>query len=604
MMKTRFFWLSALVLILTSFIIQYGPHPAAAATFINHNLMDDVIFDRWNTFSNASAIDTFLNQFPNSCISSNKGFKAPEPIGYSPTGPSDTGGFSYGSDVTAGTIIYDAAKTYGLNPQVILTTLQKEQGYVIGPGTYSCASPTSPTARLGYTGAMGYACPDGGTTYNYGGFELYSINGTAVTSVTGTCVDSSHVAGFSRQVIVAAWQLKFNQQRSLGNTGWNIQLTDFPHSGNIWDNSDDPTSTYNGPMTSGTYARVDGGPTTPYDGYTTIDGSSVHMDTGATAALYYYTPHFAGNQSFENLFQNSISDGYLGFGSPYSHCIFPTDGSGGAYRLFQPSSGQTFLTTSPSEVCTVSGKMGYVWDGIAFYPSGTGNDPVYRLDNGGNFLYTAKQSEVTSAESHGWRLNGIAFDASKTQTASAPLPVYRLNYPKTGGYLYTASTEEANSEVAHGYIMEGAVFYTANNSGQTTNDIYRLASTSGGYLYTPYAEERDVAVDHYGYRLDGIGFQAFVGFSTGTTPVYRLASVHGYLYTTSLPERARAIKLGYRSEGIDFYAYAASDTSHTPVYRLSNHSSGIYFFTTSYSEAQNAVAKYGYTLEGIGFRVP
>jgi hypothetical protein len=47
-----------------------------------------------------------------------------------------------------------------------------------------------------------------------------------------------------------------------------------------------------------------------YDGYTTIDGSTVHLDTGATAALYVYTPHFHGNQNFVSIFEQTF-----GFGS-------------------------------------------------------------------------------------------------------------------------------------------------------------------------------------------------------------------------------------------------------------------------------------------------
>jgi hypothetical protein len=245
----------------------------------------------------ASEIDAFLNSFPKSCISTKKGFKAPEPIGYSPTAS-----FTYGNDVSAGTIIYDAAKVYGLNPQVLLVTIQKEQGYVIGPGTYDCTNPLSTSARKGYSGVMGYGCPDGGSTYDWKTGELYSINGTKVTTVDNTCVKKRSYVGFSRQVINAAWLLKFGQQRSLGNTSWNVQMSNFPHSGNVWDNSDDPNSCYSGPMTEGNRKRCSGDTPTFFDGYTTIDSSSLHMDTGATATLYWYTPHKHGNENFVTFF--------------------------------------------------------------------------------------------------------------------------------------------------------------------------------------------------------------------------------------------------------------------------------------------------------------
>jgi hypothetical protein len=55
-------------------------------------------------------------------------------------------------------------------------------------------------------------------------------------------------------------------------------------------------------MTQGTWQRCPSGGSAYYDGYTTIDNTAVHMDSGPTAALYWYTPHFAGNQNFYSIF--------------------------------------------------------------------------------------------------------------------------------------------------------------------------------------------------------------------------------------------------------------------------------------------------------------
>jgi hypothetical protein len=236
-----------------------GAH-TARADFNANNLMDDYIFENTGTM-NAGQIDAFLNSFPSSCISQNRGYAAADVTGYSPGG-----GYTYGSNVTAGNIIYHAAQAYGINPQVLIATLQKEQSLITG-GSSICGDPHSINA------AMGYDCPDG-----------------------GGCPGHASTTGFSQQVIHGAWLLRFGQQRSLGNVNW-------AEVHGSWNNSDDPPAFYGGPMTQGTRARVQGGSTAYYDGYTTIDGSSVHMDTGATAALYWYTPHFHGNQSFETIFQ-------------------------------------------------------------------------------------------------------------------------------------------------------------------------------------------------------------------------------------------------------------------------------------------------------------
>jgi hypothetical protein len=278
----KFLLVLPLFAIIAAFTITLIQPIQTLADFNSSDVADDYTFDNVGTM-NVSQINNFLNSFAGSCISTNNGFTAPDPIGYSPSA-----GYTYGGSVSAGQVIYDAAQAYDLNPQVLLTTLQKEQSLVSG---------TSGCSTLRYTGAVGYGCPDGGTAYSYSGVDLYSIMGNEVTSVSGTCVNTAAKAGFSEQIIHAAWLLKFGEERSEGNTSWSIVK------GN-WDNSDDPESCYLGPMTQGNRQQCPGGASVYYDGYTTIDGVSTHMDTGATAALYWYTPHFAGNQSFDTIFQS------------------------------------------------------------------------------------------------------------------------------------------------------------------------------------------------------------------------------------------------------------------------------------------------------------
>jgi len=139
-------WSAALVVVIVGVVIYTG---FAHATFNANDVMDDGIFDNTNSMS-AQQIDSWLNSnFPNSCISTNNGFSSPEPIGYNPTS-----GFTYGSNVSAGTVIYDAAHVYGLNPQVILATLEKESSVVSGNASYGCTYINT---------AMGYDCPDAGS---------------------------------------------------------------------------------------------------------------------------------------------------------------------------------------------------------------------------------------------------------------------------------------------------------------------------------------------------------------------------------------------------------------------------------------------------------
>jgi hypothetical protein len=101
----------------------------------------------------------------------------------------------------------------------------------------------------------------------------------------------------------------------MGNIAWNMQWTDFPQKGDVWNNSDDPTGCYSGPMTNGNYMKCPNNTPVYFDGKYTIDGNSISINNGATAALYWYTPHFSGNQSFDNIWTNW-------FGSLLS-CYYP-----------------------------------------------------------------------------------------------------------------------------------------------------------------------------------------------------------------------------------------------------------------------------------------
>ena len=256
--------------------------PARADAFNPSLIMDDTVFDNVNSMS-AAQIDAWLNTFPNSCISTNKGFSAPDPTGYSPSG-----GYTYGGNVSAGKVLYDTAQAYDINPQVLIALLQREQSLITGGAGCSV---------LRYAAATGYGCPDSGigTDYSYSGVDLYSINGVEVTSVTGTRVNSAAKVGFSQQLIHAAWLLKYSEQRSEGNVTWAIIR-------GSWNNSDDLASCYSGPMTQGTRKSCPNGQATYYDGYTTIDGGALYMSTGATAAFYWYAPHVSDNLNLYNPF--------------------------------------------------------------------------------------------------------------------------------------------------------------------------------------------------------------------------------------------------------------------------------------------------------------
>lgn len=276
----------ALVLLQTS--------SAYAATNYN-SVVGNAIFDNANTM-NAGQIDAFLNGFGSSCISTNNGFSAPFPTGYTPNG-----GFTYGGDVSAGRIIYDVSQAYGINPQVLLAILQKEQGLVRGDGENVIRNGTD-CGALAISASMGYNCPDGLVLSSYSGFNLYSHNGVPVTSVSNTCVQKAAYVGFSRQIVIAAWQLTFDRHRAEGQNNWYVNKPG-------WDNSDDLGFCYSGRTAAGGpyYLCPDqnshaSDPFISHSGQYVIDGTVVTITNGATAAFYNYTPHLHGQDLFTNNF--------------------------------------------------------------------------------------------------------------------------------------------------------------------------------------------------------------------------------------------------------------------------------------------------------------
>lgn len=435
------------VMALCAFAMFALPGSAHAATNYS-NLMDDSVFDNTTSMS-AGQIDSWLNaNFPNSCISTNHGFQARVPNGYSPSG-----GFTYGANSSAGNVIYAAASIYGLNPQVVLVTLQKEQSLVTGDAGCS-------TNRI--SKATGYGCPDSGGSYSYSGLDLYTLNGTTFTSVSGICVNSAAKAGFSQQVIRTAWLLKFSQQRSLGNTGWAV-IT------GSWDNSDDLQSCYGGAMTQGYRKRCPNDSPTYFDGYTVIDGSNIHIDTGATAALYRYTPHFSGNNNFDNIF-------VAWFGMLYGGTIGHS-----TYKLYNDGSHDHYFTAKEND--RFYAKMhGYRDDKINAFNVGdtqqAGMVPIYDLHNGGiedNFLLPDGMNYYWAVVHGGYAVKGVAFyayPANTSPTADNPVcpagstPVYQTWRNGSTDHFYTISSGERYWALIYGgYVDDGSSSYHDSNGG-------------------------------------------------------------------------------------------------------------------------------------------
>jgi hypothetical protein len=570
-----------------------SPLQASAYTFDQNRIIDDSVFNNFNSMS-PGQIDAWLNGFNQSCISPNSGFQAVEPIGYTPNG-----GFQYGGYASAGQVIYDAAQVYSINPQVLLATLEKEQSLVTGRNNF--AGYCNNGVQHKYAAATGYGCPDNIEPFSYSGLSLYRRNGTVIGDTGTTCVNSAAKAGFTQQVIRAAWLFKFGQQRSRGNISWAVIK-------GSWDNSDDPQSCYGGPMTQGTYQRCPSGGSAFYDGYMTIDNASVHIESGATAALYWYTPHFHGNQVFYDLYTQW-------FGSTKSvalqGCEEATNTTRSCIWYLASPTAQPYYTSSNAVRQSLVDNDNYAYLRKAFYGNGiqlAGNVPIYRLDKpgGGSFL-TASLSEYNFLASNGFTGQGVDFYADPGETNTG-YPVYRLYSTSTQMHRWVASIGERNDLVSQGYNYEGVAFTSispvrqevAPPAGQEL--VYRFGGMPGNkHFWTRDVYERDQMI-RSSYRYEGAAWRAVQG--TTAAPVYRLYSVSAksHLFTADAHEMQVLNNGGWNYEGIAWYA--SPSTAGAPVYRLYSTRTFEHFFTTDAYERSVQVGNGSFLSEGTAWYQP
>ncbi len=467
-------------------------------------------------------------------------------------------------------IILNAAQTYGINPKVLLTLIQKESGLVTDDWPWLNE----------YSTATGYGCPD--------------------TGPNGTADCNANYYGFYNQVTDAASQFR---QYATNSSSYNFV----------------PAVQLRGPSNPSGEVNI-----LYHPAPSSCGSEPVVIDNQATASLYEYTPYVPNQAALSNLYGTGDSCSSYGnrnfwrifnvwFGSTIvsnnlppsansdyarSACDIPNYSTNYVGRLYQPNSGDYVYTASSAEACSAL-KYGYIWDGLAFQTyTGTGAIPVYRVRGDGYHIFTA---DLTIRNDYllnpGFVSEGIAFDVSATsQTGLMPVTAMSSNTTT----LYTTSSGEANFfQGAYGYVNSGIAFYVDPVLPSTTLPVMRLQK-SGSYLYTLDMSEKSSAVSNFGYTYEGTAFNANNADSGSSLPVYRLRRGNSYFYTIDRAERDQAVtELGYLSEGTGFYVPATSSSSTTDVLRLVS-PSGSHLYTIYPSEAAAAVAA-GYTQEGLKF---
>jgi hypothetical protein len=242
-----------------------GPNFARAQAidpaFDPNKLIEDKVFADTQTFGGAAGIQKFLESKNSVLANVSQDFlvKLKEPTIPMLKTALDDPEPALPRLRTAAELIWDAAQYSGLNPQVILVTLQKEQGLIT---TRQTDSPDRLQRAL--DNAMGFDCPD--------------------SSGCGTLFP-----GFYFQL--------FGNLDSTGN-----RYLGSPRTFMKWFN----TPSGRGPTINGTVSKVGdiielGNTLGGYEGV--VESQTVMLQNKATAALYRYTPHvFNGNYNFQKYF--------------------------------------------------------------------------------------------------------------------------------------------------------------------------------------------------------------------------------------------------------------------------------------------------------------
>ena len=337
---------------------------------------------------------------------------------------------------SASKIIYESSQWYGINPYVILATLQKEQSLVT----------TATLNQYGLDWAMGYGVPDSGS-------RDYSRQ------------------GFATQVDWGAWQLAYNKYNAINNTS---KVAPY-YVGN--------TITIDGVAT-----RLNNGATASLYRYT----PHFHGNQNFRIIMNLFTdPDVAWNASSiiqDSIFSNQttlteqqiqsflVSRGsYLATYKETKNIVVGPD----SYRCpainlipvyrFRNVKGFYFYTISEAEKNNIIAKWPntYKYEGVNYnlnYTSGRNTTPLYRFYNysNGSHLFTASEVEknnIISKLGYRFKFEGIAWYVGMSSYNA--FPVYRFRNIN-GTYFYTANEAEKNNiitKLSATYKLEGINYY-------------------------------------------------------------------------------------------------------------------------------------------------
>jgi hypothetical protein len=268
-----------------------------------------------------------------------------------------------------------------------------------------------------------------------------------------------------------------------------------------------------------------------------------------------------------------------------------------------------------------AGTSGWQYEGFEGYVAANANcyvssaSPLYRFwhSTRRKHFYTASPSEREVALQEGFTEQGSAgYVLRNPDGLHHTQPLYRAVQPTQDNHFYTTDWNEIEHAVDHyGYVYEkiAAYVFTAEAMRPPSNDcldpLLRYWNEDiSKHFYTQWWEELGPGTeDGWSFeRAEGYVANSSNCYAPGAQPLYR--SYHpvqrDHFYTTDWSEMEYAVDhYGFRYEGITGYVLpeANSDYNTRPLYRCYNADQHNHFYTTSWTEVQNAIDQWGYRYE-------
>lgn len=129
-------------------------------------------------------------------------------------------------------------------------------------------------------------------------------------------------------------------------------------------------------------------------------------------------------------------------------------------RLYNRWTGEHLYTADTNERDQLT-KIGWRYEGVAWYAPSTSARPVYRLYNpyvtGGDHHYTMDKNEYDRLKAVGWKQEGVAWYSDEAKGVA--LERLYNPYATTGTHHYTADGNEVSALKKEGWHYEGKAWY-------------------------------------------------------------------------------------------------------------------------------------------------